>query len=331
VTLYLTDRCNSRCVSCDYWQHGRTDVTLESVRQLLPDLRRVHTQTVLLSGGEPLLHPEWQAIAELLRAHGHETWLLTSGLSLAKHAKRAAASFDHITVSLDGTDAPTYAAIRGLDAFDKVCEGIRAVAERGRPASVRVTLQRANYRQLPSFVQLARRLSARSVSFLTVDVANAHAFARAGGITDLSLQREDLDAFEQLVERCAQDFAAEFASGFIEESIPKLRRHLQYFRAVRGLCEYPPVRCNAPEFSAVIDAAGALHPCFFIPGPADARLPQRADADLGGLLNSRAMSALRADIRVGARRECRTCVCSLWRDPALAATDSRPVRALAQV
>ena len=59
------------------------------------------------------------------------------GLSLAKHARAPRRLFESITVSLDGTCAATYAAIRGLDAFDKVCEGIRAaVAERrdGRTA-----------------------------------------------------------------------------------------------------------------------------------------------------------------------------------------------------
>ena len=28
VTLYVTDRCNSRCVTCDYWRHGRDDMDL---------------------------------------------------------------------------------------------------------------------------------------------------------------------------------------------------------------------------------------------------------------------------------------------------------------
>jgi MoaA/NifB/PqqE/SkfB family radical SAM enzyme len=55
VTLYLTERCNSRCVTCDYWRHGRTDLDLESVRRLLPSLARLQTRVVLLSGGEPLL------------------------------------------------------------------------------------------------------------------------------------------------------------------------------------------------------------------------------------------------------------------------------------
>src|SRR5580692_3671874 len=124
ATLYLTERCNSRCITCDYWRHGRDDMDLGLVSSLLPSFTRLRTEVALLSGGEPLLNPEWAAIAQLLRSHGLKVWLLTSGLSLAKHARRAAELFDAITVSLDGTDAGTYAAIRGLDAFHKVCGGI---------------------------------------------------------------------------------------------------------------------------------------------------------------------------------------------------------------
>src|SRR5579871_6358036 len=86
ATLYVTERCNSRCVTCDYWRHGRSDMPLESVERLLPSLRQLRTQVVLLSGGEPLLNPAWPQIADLLRSNGFKVWLLTSGLSLAKHA-----------------------------------------------------------------------------------------------------------------------------------------------------------------------------------------------------------------------------------------------------
>ena len=73
---------------------------------------------------------------------------------------------------------------------------------------------------------------------------------------------------------------------------------------------YPPVRCNAPEFSAVVGADGRLSPCFFIPGPASSV----ARGNLRAELNSAAMVELREAIRAGRRPECRTCVCSLWRD-----------------
>ncbi len=310
VTLYLTERCNSRCVTCDYWRHGRADLSLGSVKALLPELRRLGTHVALISGGEPLLNPEWVGIAEVLRAHGLSLWLLTSGLSLAKHARRVAELFEAVTVSLDGTNAATYLATRGLDAFDNVCDGIRAIARLGRPVSVRVTLQRANYGELPTFVQLTRELGAHQVSFLAVDVANPHAFARADNFAaDLALQSSDLPVLEQILSELERDRGEEFRSGFIAESPQKLHRIHQYFAAVRGQASYPAVRCNAPEFSAVVDAKARLHPCFFIPGP-----PQSEFAEL----NSEAMRSLRASIRAGQRRECATCVCSMWRDPATA-------------
>src|ERR1700721_1058450 len=311
VTLYLTERCNSRCVTCDYWRHGRADMNFQAVQRLLPSLARLDTRVVLLSGGEPLLNPEWSAIAQALRVAGLKAWLLTSGLSLAKHAKRAAELFDAITVSLDGTDRPTYQAIRGLDALDKVCEGIRAAAHHGVAPGVRVTVQRANFRQLPAFVSLAKELGARQVSFLAVDVANPPAFGRTDDFSgDLGLLPADLPVFDEVLRTMEREHAEVFHSGFIAKSPQKLRRILQYFAAIRGAGEYPPVRCNAPEFSAVIGATGGVQPCFFIAGPTGARLP-----DLPGVLNGSDMRDLRRAIHAGERGECKTCVCSLWRNP----------------
>ena len=311
VTLYVTERCNSRCVTCDHWRHGRADASLASIARLLPSFELLGTRIVALSGGEPLLHPEWAQIAQLLKSWGLELWLMTSGLSLAKHARRACALFDSITVSLDGTNRETYAAIRGLDAFDKVLEGICAAASHGVAPNIRVTLQRSNYQQLPEFVDLARTVGARQVSFLAVDVANPHAFGRIDDFSsDLSLRVEDLAVFEAIVRSMEATHAESFASGFIAESPAKLRRILQYFSALCGRAAFPPVRCNAPEFSAVIGANGRLQPCYFIPGPPDAD----AWGDFRGALDGYGMVARREEIRAGKRPECTTCVCSMWRE-----------------
>jgi radical SAM protein with 4Fe4S-binding SPASM domain len=313
VTLYLSERCNSRCKTCDYWRNGRADLDLAAVSRLLPSLRRLGTHTVMLSGGEPLLNRQWEEIAALLADEGLEVWLLTSGLSLAKYARRVGTLFSTITVSLDGTDAETYASIRGVDAFDVVCRGIRAASDSGARVTVRVTLQRANFWQLPSFVDLARRLGALQVSFLAVDVANPHAFARSEGFdSDLALRPVDLAELERLIRALELDRGEAFRSGFIAESPAKLRRIHQYFSAVCGVGAYPPVRCNAPEFSAVVDAQGRVSPCFFIAGPSDARVRNGLDE----ALNRTDMTALRASIRVGGRSECKTCVCSMWREHA---------------
>ncbi|HXS26146.1 MAG TPA: radical SAM/SPASM domain-containing protein [Steroidobacteraceae bacterium] len=316
VTLYLSERCNSRCITCDYWRHGRADMTLERVAKLAPSLRALGTRVVLISGGEPLLNREWRRIAGFLREQGLYLWLLTSGLSLAKHARAVAQLFDRITVSLDGARRETYAAIRGVDAFEHVLAGVCAAIAAGAPASLRVTLQRGNFRELPEFIELAHSSGASEISFLAVDVANPHAFARREPtLPDVALRPEELPELARILDALIRSRAPDFQSGFIAETPEKLLRIFRYFTAVCGLGRYPPVRCNAPEFSAVIDAQGRVQPCFFIPGPPGELLGDGpSPPDLPSMLNGTSMRALRTDIRSGRRPECSTCVCSMWRD-----------------
>ncbi len=311
--LYLSERCNSRCVSCDYWRHGSVDMNLTFVSTLLPELAALQTETVLISGGEPLLNPEWPQIAELLRSQGLKLWLLTSGLSLAKHVAKVERLFHRVTVSLDGTDRETYRAIRGLDAFDTVCEGIRKAAVAGISVGLRVTVQRDNYLQLRQFVLLAKQLHVREISFLAADVANPHVFGRGPTFTaNVALCPEDLPVLDQILRAMVTDCAEDFASGFIAEKPEKLRRIWQYYAAICGHGTYPPVRCNAPEFSTVIEADGQIRPCFFISGPKEVGVGGK----LGVRLNAGGMTALRSEIRSGLRSECATCVCSMWREGA---------------
>ena len=88
VTLYLTERCNSRCVTCDYWRHGRADMTFNAVQRLLPNLAQLDTRAVLLSGGEPLLNPDWERIARALRGTALSDEMLKACRALGAFAAR---------------------------------------------------------------------------------------------------------------------------------------------------------------------------------------------------------------------------------------------------
>ncbi|CAM4168664.1 radical SAM protein [Roseateles saccharophilus] len=308
ATLYLTERCNSRCVSCDYWRHGRRDMDLETVERLLPDLVDLGTEVILISGGEPLLHPHWAAIATHLRARGLRLWLLTAGLALARHAAEVARHFEQVTVSLDGSTAASYAAIRGLDAFEVVCAGIRGALREGLTVGLRVTVQRGNAGELSDLVRLARELGVASISFLAADVGHVEAFGRHGAPVDgVQLRPDDLPMLARSLAVLEHEHGDDFASGFIAETPAKLRRILSHYRALLGLGEPPPVHCNAPEFSAVVEANGAVRPCFFIAG-----VGGLGESGLAAALNSPAQRRLRSDIRAGRRPECLHCVCSKW-------------------
>jgi len=300
--VYLTDRCNSRCVMCDYWQYGQTFMSAEHAGVLAQEFDQLQTRWVLLSGGEPLLHPHWDEIARVLSGSKRQLWLLTAGLALKKYANVAAGLCQKITVSLDGATPETYQSIRGINAFEEVCEGIRAVVERKIQVSIRCTIQRRNYQQLPELIELAHKLGVAQISFLAVDVLTHVAFARKQDIIDnLALEQDDLLIFDRVLADISERFAKDFASRFIAESPVKLRHIRQYFAALHNLTDFPVVRCNAPRFSAVFTANGIIQPCFFI-SPSD---------KLG--LNDSKMITLRHDIRSGQRHECKTCVCSMYR------------------
>lgn len=300
--VYITDRCNSRCVMCDYWQYGQTFMSLEHARGLAQQLDQLKSRWVLLSGGEPLLHPQWDEIAKELSGGKRRLWLLTAGLALKKYADLAASLCQKITVSLDGATPEIYQAIRGLNAFDEVCTGIRAIVERNNQVSLRCTIQQRNYQQLPELIELAHQLGVRQISFLAVDVLTHVAFARKQEIiSNLALESDDLPVFDRVLADLSVRFADDFESGFIAESPGKLRHIRKYFAALHNLNDFPSVRCNAPRFSAVFTTDGKIQPCFFISPD------QRLD------INASTLLSLRHDIRTGQRSECKTCVCSMYR------------------
>lgn len=306
--LYITDTCNSRCISCDYWRFGRTHMSMDLVRRLADELPRNGTRYVLLSGGEPLMHPEWDVIAARFRQAGLTVAMVTSGILLPKFAGKVATFVDELYVSLDGATPESYQAIRGVDGLGLIERGAKALAGR-LPIVLRTTVQRANYREIPALIRLTRTWGATHHSFLAVDVSTHAAFARAGEFEkSMALAREDLDEFDRVLDGVEQEFSSEFATGYIAESPARLRRLRQYFAALLGLEKFPYVRCNAPRFSTVIETDGTLKPCYFLPacGQLDGKPVAQALNDPSGI-------DLRKQQRLGQREECARCVCYAYR------------------
>src|SRR5947207_6999006 len=79
----------------------------------------------------------------------------------------------------------------------------------------------------------------------------------------MELRTDEDDDFQDDVEEAIRECQPDFLSGFVAESPDKLRRLPQYYAALAGTAPFPPVSCNAPYMSVVIEADGAVRPCFF--------------------------------------------------------------------
>lgn len=323
LTLYLTDGCNSRCVTCDIWRNPRRNMAFTLIESIAVQIKPLSIRWIVLSGGEAMQHPEWAAAARLFREQGATVMLLTNGLLLRKQIDDVIASVDEVIVSLDGGTPATYQAIRGVDGFDLILEGIRLARAAGIPVSTRTTIQKANYRELPAIITACKQVGVNRISFLAVDVSNPTAFGdrfQADSAIPLAitspaehqppssaLDSEDVREFAAVLDGLERGFAADFASGLIAESPEKLRRMWAYFGGLIAETAFPPVRCNAPRISAVIEVDGSIRPCFFLP------TTSKINTGIAAALDAPDSIHLRQAVARGERRECERCVCPLYK------------------
>lgn len=314
AVFFPTSRCNSRCVSCDWWKaSGARDLALDDIRPVAAALGSLGTRIVLFSGGEPLLRPDVFEIAGLFREQSIALHLHTSGILLERLVERVARTFSRVIVSLDSPDESGYRAIRGVSGLQVLERGVAALRalRPALPVTARATLHKQNFRELRRLIEHARAMALDGISFLAADVTSA-AFGRSShhDLTSLMLDRDEIGEFADVVEQTLVDREADIASGFVAEPAAKLRRLPQYYAALAGLAPFPPVECNAPYMSAVIEADGSVRPCFFHEPIGSVR-----DRPLADILRDD-LARFRTTLSVADNPVCERCVCSMktsWR------------------
>jgi len=314
VIFYPTSRCNSRCVSCDWWKSsGETDLSLAEVQTLAGALPALGTRIVAFSGGEPLLRPEVFDAARIFRAHGMSLHLLTSGVLLERCAAEVGHEFSRVVVSLDAASEELYRAVRGVTALRTVERGVARLRRLAPhvPITARATLHRCNFRELPRLIDHARAMALDGISFLPADVSSA-AFGRERlpQQETLVLDLDEVAEFQELVEQVISDHRHEFEAGFVAESPEKLRRIPHYYAALAGHAPFPAVSCNAPYISVVVEADGSVRPCFFHDAVGNVR-----ETPLESIVRQN-LPAFRRTLDVTTNPVCTRCVCSIktgWR------------------
>jgi MoaA/NifB/PqqE/SkfB family radical SAM enzyme len=242
--------------------------------------------------------------------------LLSTGLLLARHARKICASFEEVIVSLDGS-REVHNRIRSIpQAYESLEEGVRALKAINPQFRVtgRCVLQRRNYSDILNIVKAARDLGLDRISFLAADVSTS-AFNRpvawnGDRVSEIALDQEDIQLFEGLIRQLVEAHQADINSGFIAESADKLRRLPAYYSAINGHGSFPPNRCNAPWVSAVVEADGTVRPCFF-----HSAFGNIHDQPVDAILNGSVAISFRKNLDVLRNPVCRKCVCTLHLSP----------------
>lgn len=163
VLWKITDACNVRCAHCltdgRPWHADKWADVIEELQHL--DIRRV-----VLTGGEPLLHPELTAIVGCLRRCSDVT-VISNGLLLTsdKAAALKASGLNSMDISLQSHNGRVQDDIYGqARAHAKVVDAIALCHQHSIPVSISVTLLPCNEHALGELIDFCFSLGARAIS-----------------------------------------------------------------------------------------------------------------------------------------------------------------------
>ncbi len=162
LELMLTDRCNLRCAHCYLGDAGATDLPLEEARRALQEFAEMQGLRVLLSGGEPLLYPQWPELNASLPEYEIRAVLLTNGTLLSPERVREL-RVQEVQVSLDGLEEG-HERLRGPGSFRRAVEGLKRVRDRGLAVSVATMVHPGNLHELEEMGRWLKELGVREWS-----------------------------------------------------------------------------------------------------------------------------------------------------------------------
>ena len=148
LRISVTDRCNFRCSYCmpkdifsknhRFLEHDAL-LSFEEITRLAQQFVGLGVQKIRLTGGEPLLRKNVEALLEqlaqlrTLEGHHIDLTMTTNGSLLARKAKvLKAAGLNRVTVSLDGLNDNVFRRMNDVDfPVGKVLKGIEAAQAAG--------------------------------------------------------------------------------------------------------------------------------------------------------------------------------------------------------
>jgi len=161
ASLKLTENCQAKCVTCNYWQTRWQDgLDTEKAIDIINRLGEFGIRYLRFTGGEPLLRRDlFQIMQKANMAKFKRITLQTNGLLLKKLSKEINESpITKIAVSIDGLEASNDL-IRGIRGYFKLAmEGIRLL--KNKQVHVVATLNGRSAGELEALADESRKAGA---------------------------------------------------------------------------------------------------------------------------------------------------------------------------
>lgn len=147
VNVLITSSCTCKCIMCGIWRKGRSYISDETFRDVVERLESLKFYNFSLTGGEPLLHPEYFDFIRFLNRKGLYTNSPTNGTLLNEKnvIKLKGVGLDSIFVSIDSLNPKVADYIRQHPGqLDKALKGLKLLKRHGISRAAIIVLSKYN-------------------------------------------------------------------------------------------------------------------------------------------------------------------------------------------
>jgi len=254
----LTYGCNNACHHC-YNEPDRftmPSLSLDDWFRVLDKLAGIGIPHMILTGGEPTLHPDLPAIIRHADGLGLIVGMNTNGRLLSHAPTMAAlaeAGLNHVQITLETCQAGVHDAMVGAPgAFAQTVRGIENALTSGVHTITNSTLTRRNLHDAVPIVEFLHGLGLRTFAM------NGMIYAGGGFDDPDAIPAEAMAATLVAVRDRAEALGMRFLWYTVTD----------YCRLSPLELELDPKRCNAAEYSICVEPNGDVLPCqsYYVAG-----------------------------------------------------------------
>lgn len=266
-SIELLPLCNMNCDMCyvrlsreEMEKKGRmrtADEWLEIGRQM----QKSGVLFLLLTGGEPLLFPEFKKVYLGLREMGMILTINTNGTLIDEEWAAFFGAYRprRINITLYGTEEETYRDLCHYPGgFEKTIRAIRLLREHGVDVKVGGSLTKENAKDLDKILDMEEKLQVP----VRIDTYMMPAERERSAPFDMQARLNPEDAARARVHALKREMGPELFPQYVRQSIEQAEREQTEPAAPR------PVTCMAGRCSFTINWQGEMRPCVIMTEPA---------------------------------------------------------------
>jgi radical SAM protein with 4Fe4S-binding SPASM domain len=174
VDVFVTSRCNLRCVHCFSSREGKgnRDLSVQELESIFNQLERMGVMEVRLTGGEPLLHPEICTLLDIIQKKRFRKVLITNGTLLdEENVPRLKEAGVIPTISLEDVNPEEHDVFSGVvGSFKRTMMALNLLKKQGIPYGINCCLHKGNLNRCEDVIKLSIRQGAIRIAFLDLKV-----------------------------------------------------------------------------------------------------------------------------------------------------------------